>query len=162
MFDLYCDGGVIQSNPSPHGGTWTFCWIEKDRLVYQNSGVVAPDDLGVPRITNNQMELYAAIRALQSVKASWKGCLYTDSKVTYHRLLRGKSFEGIPNWLRLETLNRHRLFHKIGLLGGHPTKKELLAGCRADGTPVSIWNQWCDQECQRLAKEFLHAKSTLS
>ena len=161
MLDIYCDGGVIQSNPSPHGGTWAFCWVDGDQLLQQASGLLLPTEMGLKKITNNFTELYAAFRGITSVPKNWSGILWTDSKVTMHRLTNGQSFANIPQWLRLEALHVRRQPRRfqVKLVGGHPTRKELLAGCRADGTPVSVWNQWCDQECQRLAKEFLHATS---
>ena len=153
---LYVDGGVCGRNPSKIGGTWAWILVEDAILVKQASGIVTPEDIGVAAVTNNQTELLAAVRALDAAGKEWQGILWTDSQVTKYRLEDSKSFEGVPSWLRLWTLaiRRQPRRYRIKLLGGHPSLQELEQGCRRDGTPVSKWNVFCDEECQRLAKSF--------
>lgn len=173
---LYCDGGVIGRNPSAHGGTWAWCEIaerSKDWVLFDHdSGVVCPSDPSSlspgttvswwpPKpITNNVTELWAAVHALTAAGRGWDGVLHTDSKVTMLRLTTGTGFGGVPQWLRLLTLGLRRGRRwKVELVGGHPTKDELLAGTlRRNGLPASKWNVWCDERCNQLAKEFLARK----
>lgn len=149
--NIFCDGGVIGPNPSPLGGTWAFSWEDESK---QSAGVITPDDLDVAKITNNQTELLAAVKALSSVSEGWKGTLFTDSMITMYRLTTSDSFKNIPNWLRLKTLKLRRLLRpKVVLIGGHPTKEELAIGkLKRNGFPTHRLNVWCDEECNRLAK----------
>jgi ribonuclease HI len=158
---IYCDGGCVSRNPSPHGGTWCFCWVtQKGERVRHQSGLVFPQEVGLGRITNNLTELLAAVKALESVSKNWDGTLYTDSLVTMRRITTGQRFVGIPNHLRLRALELRRgRKYKVVLVGGHPTRKELTEGRRErNGLPVSPHNQFCDHECCRLAKDFLSAR----
>jgi ribonuclease HI len=163
---VYCDGGVIAVNPSPHGGTWAWLALgEADGRWRQESGLVLPWEppfgegkaVMAGPITNNQMELYAAVMALEAVPKGWAGILWTDSQVTLARLLGGCSFAGIHPSLKQRALDLRRgRKWTVKLVAGHPTRKELAAGTRErNGFPVSRWNVWCDEECQRLAREFL-------
>ncbi len=154
---IFCDGGVIGRNPSLLGGT--FCWIWTDsnnQPMKSGWGVISPEDLGVPKITNNMTELLAAVRALTSVPLDWAGFLYTDSKITRIRLTNGQKFKNIPQCLRQKVLDlrRHRRW-KVVQVAGHPTREELISGYRKGTTlPVSIHNVACDLKCQELAQEF--------
>lgn len=153
---LYTDGGVIGPNPSSLGGTWCWCLVNReDEMMTSSMGIVEPADIGLPQVTNNLTELYAALRALKSVPKDWSGTVYTDSKITMHRLLNSISFNGIPEWLSEDVMEIRRFGkYRVVLLGGHPTKAELERGRRKDGALVSIHNVFCDLACQRLAKQF--------
>ncbi len=120
---LFCDGGCIGRNPSTIGGTWAWCLISpQDELLEQSSGIITPEKAKMPKITNNLTELLAAVEALSSVVSQWDGTIYTDSKVTYHRLHGSSAFTGIPLWLRQKTENLRRGRRwKVQLLGGHPS-----------------------------------------
>lgn len=151
--NLYCDGGVIGKNPSTKGGTWAWCLVHDSRIVLHDSGVITPADFGQGTISNNDAELYAALRALDnSTKAS---SLWTDSYVTLCRLTGGGNLNTLPkeiqDWVRA-IRKRNRI--PIQLLSGHPTKKELLAGIGKGKRPVSIWNVWCDRKCTEHARAF--------
>jgi ribonuclease HI len=141
---IYCDGGTIGRNPSKIGGTWAWCKV-----------VITPEDADTANITNNFTELYAAIRALESENTK-KVSLFTDSNITKLRLTTSNKFANIPKWM----INRAKELRKIGnyevtLLGGHPTKKELITGRKKkNGLPVSKFNCLCDEECNKLAKIF--------
>jgi ribonuclease HI len=155
--EIFCDGGVVGRNPSIIGGTWAYCWVDKNgERVLKKSGVVTPSDIGLPAVTNNLTELLAVMKGLESVEEGWKGDVYTDSKVTLLRITTSKSFKGIPVSIinNILHLRRTRVYEAI-LLSGHPTKEHLAKGIGKRGTPVSVHNVWCDEQCQRLAREFL-------
>ena len=158
MQQLFVDGGVIKQNPSPFGGTWAWCLVEDGEKVEGRSGVILPEDLGTKKkvVTNNQTELLAAVQGLSALPLTWAGTLFTDSKVTLHRLLGSPSFNGIPQWLVRKTLElRRNRKWTATLVKGHPTRIEAENGRTKRGTLVSPWNKWCDDECKRLAKNFL-------
>jgi ribonuclease HI len=155
---VYCDGGVIGRNPSPHGGTWAYCRIDQAGVrVDHASGYVFPVIPG-NTVSNNVSELYAAVRALESLPDGWTGTLYTDSHVTECRVNRPRkaSMKGVPCGLveDLENVVDRLGTITVVLLGGHPTKAELYAGMRKDGMLVSSHNVFCDHLCSKLALEF--------
>ena len=124
MPDLYVDGGVIQSNPSRLGGAWAWCLVDRDRIVRRDSGIIEPGDMGVALVTNNQTELLAAVRGLEAMSSDWAGTLYTDSKVTLARLQGGERFNGVPNWLRIRTLElRRKRRWVVALVAGRRTQQ---------------------------------------
>jgi hypothetical protein len=153
---VYCDGGVIGRNPSRRGGTWAWRHIDrKGFLLRMGSGVVRPEDAGMPTITNNLTELLAALEGMALLPDGWAGAIWTDSNVTLLRLRGGKKFNGIPTVMVERTkseLARLGLF-QAKLLGGHPTENELFLGRKLkSGLPVDWQNVYCDRECTRLAK----------
>lgn len=171
--ELWCDGGVVKKNPSPFAGTWAWIALDGDgERVKGDSGIVTPAYLNLPTVSNNVTELLATVKALQWVACGWTGTLFTDSLVTKRRLTDGQSFNGVPQWLRVQALElrRSRRFEVV-LVGGHPTQKELSQGFRpwvhrcpdggvflsgsAGRIPVGPWNVWCDQRCKQEAKRFM-------
>lgn len=155
---LFTDGGVVGPNPSKLGGTWAWVAIGLDGVVlHKECGIIEPEDLSVELVTNNHSELFAAWRALEAVPLWWAGTLYTDSKVTLHRLTCGKGFKNVPNWLRLAVLERRRGHkYRVELVGGHPTRAELEVGVRErNGFKVSPFNVRCDELCTLRAKELI-------
>lgn len=157
---IFCDGGVIGANPSPHGGTWCYVWVDSNNeAIKHKSGIITPEQLQVEKITNNQSELFAAMKAMESISKTWKGCICSDSLITLYRITTSKSFKGIPNWMRLKVLELRRMVKwNIELVGGHPTKKDLAMGMNDKSRPVSIHNVFCDKECGRIAKGILEGK----
>ena len=157
--ELFCDGGVIGKNPSKIGGTWAWCLVEDGELARFESGIFPArtgDPLAEEIVTNNFTELYAACKALRSVQAGWKGKLYTDSRVTQVRLMESVAFNGIPDWLVSEAkFLRWTRKPTVVLVSGHPSKAELIAGCKKDGKPCSPWNVLCDKRCRKLAEKAL-------
>lgn len=167
MNELYCDGGVIGSNPSKKGGTWAFralydnpIAIENngicdDRLTIENSGLVLPFSLG-GTVSNNLSEMHALIMGLRSLPADWVGTVYSDSQVTLGRAFLGWKWNNIPpvvkEWFDSQR-NRLTRWNEIQfvLVDGHPTRAELAAGTGKRGHPVSIHNVWCDRTCQEMA-----------
>lgn len=155
---LYADGGVIERNPSPIGGTWAYCHVNSDNTrIHEASGSVTPADCGVARVSNNMTEFLALLYGLESLPAGWVGKVFTDSGVTLMRFESPNTIamNGIPDAL-VERLKAVRA--KLGeltfhLLGGHPTKQELKDGFRRkDGKPVSEHNVRCDWLCCEQAK----------
>jgi len=161
---IFCDGGVIGPNPSSHGGTFAFCWVDSisQRKLKSACGIIKPEHVkpwGGPvllKITNNFSEAYAAVQALLSLPFGWNGVLFTDSLVTLYRLTTSDRFNGIPDWLRKQIIElRQGRRWQVELVSGHPTQIDLRRGCTKHGRLVSPWNVWCDKTCSRLAKEFL-------
>ena len=152
--NLFVDGGVIGKNPSKQGGTWAWCLVENEGIVRQGSGILVPDDFEGKPVTNNQTELYAAYRGLLGAGKGWDGTIHTDSRVTMLRLTSSTKFDGIPTWFstRILEMRRNRKW-KVKLVKGHPSMDDLASGKDNQGRPVSKWNQWCDKECNRLAKK---------
>jgi hypothetical protein len=158
----YTDGGCLGRNPSAVGGTWCYCFVDRDgcRCEY-DSGVITPAGIGLPVVTNNVSELCAAVEAMKQLPQGWSGTLYTDSLITLRRVLDpgGVGMKGVPPFLLGMLVGAKQRLGWFGavLLGGHPNRRELYAGVRKDGLPVSIHNVFCDGECQRLAREFMAA-----
>jgi len=160
--NLYTDGGVIQKNPSPIGGTWA--WVltgDDDQIIDQDSGVVSADENGGP-VTNTQMELYAIIQGLLKVRnPSALKHVYSDSNVSLGRVFKGWSLNNIPSgMIRLLGLAKERypwIQVKVQhtLLDGHPTKAQLEAGIGKRGHPVSKWNVLCDKMCNEAGAEYV-------
>lgn len=155
---LYCDGGVIGSNPSSVGGTWAFCIVENDERIFEHKGFITPGE-DLPAITNNLTEMLALVRGLQQLPVGWAGTIYSDSQITLGRAFEGWKWKNIPAWLHHEyQVARGRLGWpniKHVLLQGHPTKAELLAGVGKSGRPVSEHNVWCDKACGERAEYYL-------
>lgn len=155
--DLYADGGVIQVNPSPIGGTWAWCAVDATgQRVTTASGVIPAPPGGT--VTNNLSEFAAAVLALESAPPGWTGTLYTDSNVTRGRLVDGWALNNLPlDWIKRGEVVLQRMgAFRVVLLQGHPTKDDLKHGIGAKrGFPVSAHNVWCDQECQRQARTYL-------
>jgi ribonuclease HI len=163
MSDLYCDGGVIQVNPSPYGGTFSWVLIEDNQIVKEGCGIVPPIEVGLLTVSNNLMELYAALAGLVQMGEDWRGTLWTDSQVTFFRLGSSLKLNGIPREIRTQCLQIRRARRwQVNLLKGHPTRPMLRKGyvrnCYGKRVPVSKWNVYCDQKCQQLAKEFFEPK----
>lgn len=154
---LYADGGVIAFNPSPYGGTWAWCGVDLAGERFATSSGIVPTEPGEPPITNNQMEWIACVRALDSLPDGWSGILASDSQVTLGRLFSGWAMSNLPElWIKRWFQVKKRLGTVTPmLLKGHPTPYELKTGRTAKGAPVSPHQVWCDEECSRLAVEFL-------
>jgi len=154
---LFTDGGVILSNPSPIGGTWAWCRTNSlGEQYWEESGTTIFE----PLTTNNQIELFAVVRAFESLPCNWLGTVYCDSEITIGRVHESYKWTNIPNWmhqryqLAVKRLNYFSSF-KYVLLKGHPTKADLWEGQTAKGVPVSWHNVWCDRACKRQAEKYL-------
>lgn len=161
--EVYADGGVVMVNPSPHGGTWAWCHVAGERAVAEGSGAFPPSAYGMATVSNNLTEFAALLFCLEALPDGWAGRVFTDSGVTLMRFQAPDAVKmnGIPDDLvaRLRAVRGRLGELAFVLLGGHPTRKELAAGRRKDGKPVSRWNVWCDHQCGRRGAESLAAPS---
>lgn len=150
----YADGGLLSANPSPIGGTWAWVHVDADeKIVDSRSGVMIAGEDGMPcPVSNNHSEFMAFTRCIARLPAGWSGRVYTDSECTLKRFrnLRGTYENMPPRWLEFAEAYLSRLGDvEFVLLGGHPSREDLVRGYRKDGLPVSRWNKWCDDECTR-------------
>jgi ribonuclease HI len=156
MIDIYTDGGVIGKNPSKHGGTWAFVAVRGGASVFENSGILLPESVGTPAISNNMAELIAVMNAVEWSQR-WPTTIYTDSIISLYRLNNKKSkWAGIPDPIRnlfLRIRSEHSCLHKAVLVKGHPTKADLERGTSEHGIPVSPWNVRADKLCGMVAAE---------
>lgn len=139
---VYCDGGVILTNPSPHGGTWAWVMLDGDEH-HCGSGVVLASDIG-QSVTNNFTEAYAAVQVLKGLPDDFAGTLFTDSRVTMCRLVNPRAkMKGLTKQLVSDLrkqVGRHPRL-RVELVAGHPTRDELFRGIG------SRWNVLCDRMC---------------
>lgn len=153
---LYCDGGVIQKNPSTVGGTWAWCGVDAEGNRIIERGGVCP---AVGReITNNHTEQIAITLALEAMPDGWSGTVCSDSMIALGRVFKGWREKNLPrNVSRRSAAAVARLGRiETVLLQGHPTKADLERGVGAKrGFPVSVHNVWCDHECGRQGARYL-------
>lgn len=157
-YELYTDGGVIGHNPSEIGGTWAARLLFNGLTISEKSGVVTPQKMNIPAVTNNLTEMLALLGGLRMLPSEVMDVtIYSDSQITLGRAFMGWKWNNMPRQVHYyyqqarERLTNFQNF-KYVLLSGHPTKKELEAGVSKEGRPVSRHNVWCDEECQRLAR----------
>lgn len=170
---MYCDGGCIDENPSPFGGTWAFCYTDnpatdKGERLYAASGVLPATEFG-QCIGNNVSEFAAMLFALSAAPDGWFGRVYCDSHITLGRFFpqyallhsnKGKTFalKGVPDRFaeRLQGVLKRIDVEMCSpvLLNGHPTKAELKEGRSKEGRPVSLHNVWCDKAATKAGFEF--------
>lgn len=160
--ECYTDGGCIDSNPSPYGGTWSFAHVgEHDPpaigpvgLVGYGCGVVTPSMCGYPTVENNLMETVAIVKCLEALPDGWAGPVFGDNLNSLRRARTPNkgAFGGCPDHIRSRLRRaRNRLGDvRFELIGGHPTRADLARGCRADGKRVSPWNVFCDRMATRI------------
>lgn len=157
---IYTDGGVVGRNPSPIGGTFAWCHVDRHGLrLATNAGILKPEPALVHAISSNVMELYALIECLLALPAEWYGVVGCDSMITIGRVFDSWQLAQIPNWLiaRLGQALRHVDIEKCKpvLLAGHPTQGELDVGfSKKRQLAVSIHNVWCDAECNEQKRFF--------
>jgi ribonuclease HI len=161
VVSVYVDGGVVIKNPSKIGGTFAWRLVNSNnQVVREGSGAILAEETGLDSVTNNLTEFLALTVGLEQLPEGWSGMVYSDSQITLGRFFEGWAMHGIPLWLvrrgsaALRRLDIPRI--KWTLLGGHPTRADLLAGKRArDGKPVSEHNVFCDKACGLEAKKVL-------
>lgn len=156
--EIFADGGLISSNPSREGGTWAWCWVDAyGQKINEGSGLLLPHE-GMELITNNNTEVYALTKALESLPDGWSGKVLSDSQCALGWLFLGWKVDNIPMPIRIPFLaqrQRHDLSLMTGiLLDGHPSKKQLAEGIGKRGNKCSKFNVWADKKCQRLAIEY--------
>jgi len=156
---LFCDGGVVEKNPSVIGGTYAFCLIEDERSLIDGYYFRSCNSLKLSEVTNNITEMMALVKGLQYLPPGWEGTICSDSMITLGRAFDGWKCKNLPRWLisRLE-FEKNRLVNwkniKHILHAGHPTKAQLEAGVGRHGLPVSKWNVWCDKHCALAYEEY--------
>jgi ribonuclease HI len=136
--EIYTDG-ACQSNPGPGG--WGAVILYPNRLPLKING-------GEKSTTNNQMELTAVIKALESIEGSQdKISLYTDSKYVK---------EGVTNWLKKWKQNKWKT--SLNTPVKNQTLWQRLDSCAKEwdiqwkwvkGHAGNKWNETADQ----LARE---------
>lgn len=173
---LFTDGGVILSNPSPHGGTYAWCLVRGDEereavLIQEHSCLIYPTGKNA-LITNNYTEMMAMAMALGDLWSSiltgrYQGdnpIIYSDSQLTLERAFGNYPWSGIPDEMRIKVQGivaalRDRGELNYVLVAGHPTRAQLHQGykIKKNGSrhPVSKWNVFCDENCSALAKRFV-------
>jgi hypothetical protein len=157
---LYADGGVIGRNPSPVGGTWAWCLVDRHgQRIRSRAGAILPRDAQVEAITNNLTELLALVCGLEEVPTGWGGTVYSDSWVSLQRVFLAAKLNNVPPWLvtRLHALQSsgHLAAMRYVLLDGHPTQAQLASGVGKRGNPVSEHNVWCDRACGGIAAGYV-------
>jgi hypothetical protein len=139
------------------GGTYAWRQVVDGEPVAGGGYFISCKDARVELVTNNQTEMMAMVKGLESLPVNWVGTIFSDSQVTLGRSFAGWKWANIPSWLvhRFQAA-RARLLHfdefDHVLLAGHPTRAQLLSGVGKHGYPVSVHNVWCDQAC-RIAGE---------
>lgn len=154
---VYTDGGVIKKNPSPFGGTWAWCGVDKDgnRIVEKSGSVPATE---TRTVSNNHTEQIAIVKALEFLPDNWNGTVYSDSMVALGRVFDSWSERNLPKNISMRSKAAVARLGKIDrvLLQGHPTKADLECGIgKKRNLPVSIHNVWCDKACGLEAKKFI-------
>lgn len=178
MNALFTDGGLIQRNPSPIGGTWA--WIRTEGVesltdargklalvgaveVARGVGLLLPNEIGLPTVSNNNTELYALLMGIAALPEGWSGTIYSDSLFALGIAFRQFKADSVPNYLRLlsykvlgKAMERGIQMENV-LLAGHPSKADLEAGRRlskAPHYPVSPWNVACDEACTKRGQQY--------
>ena len=148
MIDIFCNGTTIINNPSQYGGAWSYVTIEDGKVKTANDGIITTEQAGQP-ITNNFIELYAALLAIESAPCYHQITLYTTSKVTMLRLKRKAAMNGIPQTIidRLEKQKITQRF-KVELASDRKALREIAKTKNNQGRTVSKWNLYCYDICK--------------
>jgi len=159
---------VVQHNPSSLGGTWAWCATDQTGWRIREQGGYLLAEPGQP-ISNNQMEWFAALLALEAMPDDWCGTLVTDSRNVLDRLGYARASLGLPARQVLVPRNLpwrwfDRMRHAIDRLGilelrhvkGHPSAADLKRGYTVDASgvrkyAVSDQQVWCDMRTQQEA-----------
>lgn len=161
---LYTDGGLMSPNPSTVGGTWAWIRVQDGEEVARKVGLLLPDEINLPAVSNNNTELYALLQGIASLPDNWQGTVYSDSLFAIGVVFRQFKVDSVPNYLRLQlskvlgkAMERNLIMENV-LLAGHPSRKDLAAGIRLSKSPhlpVSHWNVACDEACTRRGGQYL-------
>ncbi len=152
---LYADGGIVGArNPSSIGGVYAWCLVRDDEIIQRDSGLFTPADVGMAGVENNLAEFVAMLLAFEAMSPGWFGNVHTDNKNTIGRFFWGWAVAAVPNSLvqRMQEAKSRLNVSAMTpvLLDGHPTKQQLVVGRGKRGNPVSKYNVWCDEECNRI------------
>lgn len=166
---LFTDGGLLSQNPSPLGGSWAWCRVERGSVVAEGAGVIWAAEMPDRMVTSNQAEFYAVWQAFRALDDGEIIDVYLDSDVTLSRWYGDGRFgrKGIPAvwWDGMNAELRRHGGSNWHHLAGHPStrpnggdgKSDLERGykLRKDGSPgepVSEWNVYVDRLCTLHAR----------
>jgi ribonuclease HI len=168
---VYADGGVIEKNPSEQGGTWAWCHVrgevESEQAHAKSDwGYVTTELFDAGPVSNNVMELYAVVLALEALPDDWSGIVSSDSAVTIGRLSTwtlppgvAMPLRGVPAPLQSMVWRQTRRLSWGSIqwraLKGHPTREDLRRGSDWRKRPVSFHNYWCDKMCREATLRYL-------
>lgn len=159
--NIYTDGSVIASNPSPYGGSYGFVGVDENDLgVFEGYGYIRPDFLykddrsreenQVDLITSNVMELLAVYYGLYTVRylpEHVRISIYTDSTLNLRWWKsENRDMTVFPSCIyqMRDAISSIVDRTEFKLIAGHPSKKDLVKGHK-DGVPVSVWNKRADE-----------------
>lgn len=178
---LYCDGGLALANPSLIGGSIAWCGVasldtrprikgqlpggldhDAPRVIAGSAYIVKPAK--VESVTNNQVELWAIVRALESMPPGWKGRVCSDSNCSIERIFHNAALKNIPEKMveRMHAAIAHVDIKacEYVLLAGHPAEDDLEAGFhKKKGLPVSHHQRYCDKQCGREIERMIAEES---
>jgi ribonuclease HI len=140
---IYTDGGA-SPNPGPGGWGALLMFGEHEKELCG----------GEPDTTNNQMELTAAIEALNALKESCKVELYTDSKY-----LQNGISTWLPNWVRngWKTSNRKPVKNQELWQALHEaTQRHTITWKWVKGHAKNEFNNRVDQLTWKARKQLDH------
>jgi ribonuclease HI len=140
---IYTDGGA-SPNPGPGGWGALLMFGEHKKELCG----------GEPDTTNNQMELTAAIEALNALKESCKVELYTDSKY-----LQNGISTWLPNWVRngWKTSNRKPVKNQELWQALHEaTQRHTITWKWVKGHAKNEFNNRVDQLTWKARKQLDH------
>lgn len=100
-------------------------------------------------VENNITETIAILLALETLPLGWTGTLYGDNLNSIRRAREPRKIKKVvPSFIREAMVAAcDKVAVQYVLLGGHPTKQELIDGRRKDGAMVSKWNVMADKLC---------------
>lgn len=159
--EIFCDGGVALSNPSPICGTWAFIYVQDDVVIKEESGVLLPVHLGERTITNNQSELYSMVRALEALPDGIDVTAYSDSQCTLMRCARIARGQAPTKTMNQELYDRaEAALSRLGVVEfkhvkGHPNRQDLARGHTSKGQKVSVHQVRADALCTEQATMYL-------
>jgi ribonuclease HI len=171
---IFSDGGLVGRNPSREGGSWAWCGVSKDGehireqsgyLLTKNATCPGYTRVGSDVVTNNDVEFWAALRALENMPDGWSGVLASDSQITIQRLKDCRDGVVITAFRNEWYKRASDAFKRLGTIkfvhvGGHPTQAQMADGQRenSDGTVTRVnrHQQWADDRCTELRKSYEH------
>jgi len=155
---VYADAGLIGGNGKATVGTWAFCYVKDNKIVYVESGIIKAGMYQMPtdrKMENDICETFALLRALSRVPTGWHGRVHSDNKNAIGRVFWEYKRDGIPeSWFQYG-LAKIDLAQSVAVhLDGHPTPEQLETGDGKRGNPVSIFNCFCDDECNNVRSRY--------
>jgi hypothetical protein len=137
-----------------------------DEVLAEDAGLLLPHHLDVKRITNNDSELYALVRALEACPDGADVSAYSDSQCTLMRMARIARGQAPTKTMNQELYDRaEAALSRLGEVcfvhvKGHPTRSDLERGRTSKGRLVSRHQVRCDDLCTEKAQEYMDTLST--